>query len=426
MHREILEKKDKGKDLEKEEIESVIKSFNEGRLTDEEMEAFLRSIYEQGLSYDETKYLTMAEVATGTTIEWPDNAGVIIDKHSTGGVGDKVSLIVVPWVASLGVKVAKLSGRALGHTGGTIDKLLSIPGFKVNLTIEKFVDQVMNIGCAIAEPFEELCPVEKKIYSLRHKTGMISSIPLITASILSKKIAAGTERFVFDVKKGHGAFMRTMENALLLADYLNEVSKRLGKKSVCVITSMDEPLGRAIGNSLEVVEAIDFLSGHYIPDLHETAGEIAKMMMVAAGYKENEAQIALESSLKSGKALAKLLELISAQGGPGNREEIKRDIPRAKIIGDFNASNSGYILMVNPISIAEAASAASGYSEYSPDAGIVLQKKVGDFVKEGETLAEIHASSYETLDEAADILEAAFIVVSEKIKPSSKIIKVIT
>lgn len=425
MLQNLSEKKKSGKELSKEEIESIVSYFHSGIISENEMADFLHLVYKHGLSFKETRFLTEAEVNTGSVIEWPKHLRPIVDKHSTGGVGDKVSLVVVPWVASTGVRVSKLSGRSLGHTGGTIDKLRSIPGFNFELSSEEFVSVVEKVGCAIAEPFHDLCPVEKKIYDLRNKTSTIDSIPLIAASILSKKIAAGADSLVFDVKVGNGAFLKTLEDAKLLSNYLIEVASGFERKAVCVLTSMDEPLGYAIGNSLEVREAIDFLSGKDIPDLYEVSLEISLNMLSTAGIGRDEAKKLLEVSRTQKKALKKFLEMVEAQGGPGDLNELKRKLPHARIVGEFTSKERGYIASIDPILISK----ASRKTSPKPDAvetGIVLLKKVGDEVEVDEPLAEIHAANYEALDEVADILENAFLITEEKVEKRSKVMDIIS
>lgn len=425
MLRELSQKKKNGKELSQGEIEEVIQGFYQGIISESEMTAFLRLVYDKGLTFKETKFLTEAEVGTGSIIDWQDELRPVVDKHSTGGVGDKVSLIVVPWVASLGIRVAKLSGRSLGHTGGTIDKLRSIPGYNYELSLEEFISVVKKVGCAIAEPFEDLCPVEKRIYDLRNRTSTIDSVPLITASILSKKIASGADSFIFDVKVGKGAFIKNVEDARLLSRYLIEVASALGKKSICVLTSMNEPLGYAVGNSLEVKEAINFLEGDNIPDLYEVSMEIALNMLLTTGMERSKGFNMLETFRNNGKALNKLVEMIEAQGGPENLHELKRKLPVARVVGEFTSKERGYVASIDPILISKASRRASSRPDAS-DTGIVLLKKIGEEVDFEESLAEIHSTDYEALDEVVDILESAFFITEEKVEKRSKLVDIMS
>ena len=424
MIEELIEKKRRGEFLTKEEFLAVVTAYNQGTLTDDDMAAFLRFVYEDGLTYDEIASLTAAEIASGTRIEWSDDVRPLVDKHSTGGVGDTVTLIVVPWAASLGIHVPKLSGRSLGHTGGTIDKFASIPGVRVELSRDEFSRQVTQVGAAIAEPFGELCPVEAKIYALRDARGLIDSVPLITASILSKKIAAGADTFVFDVKAGQGAFMKTAEDAEVLARHLVEVSRRFDKRCVCVITRMDTPLGRAVGNALEVEEAIDFLGGSYAPDMYEVSHAIALEMALAAGWERENAERELEAALRTGAALDAFVRIVKAQGGPSTVEDIRKALPRAQVKGDYLSEEKGVLIRVDVEAAARAARLAGGTGS-RPETGLVFRVKPGERVQIGDVLCEIHASSFENLDWAADALENAFVISDVKYEPPPRVIQVI-
>ena len=391
---DIIIKKRDGKSLSKEEIEFFIKNFYKREIADYQMSAWLMASFIRGLSKEETVNLISAILSTGKILDWEFP---VIDKHSTGGVGDKLSLIVVPLLASLGYKVAKLSGRGLGHTGGTIDKLESIPNFRTSLTLDEFKSLVEKIGCSIISQTEELVPVEKEIYSLRDVTGTVESIPLITSSILSKKIAGGAKTIIFDVKVGSGAFMKDIKTAEELALWLKDIGETFGKSINVVISDMNQPLGNAVGNLLEVLEAIDTLKGNGPEDLTElaieTAGTIASKEL-------------LKNSLSNGMAFNKFLDMVRAQGG-----DISNLSPSAKRY-DFIALDSGYIGRLDAYLIGEAVRTL-GAGRYrkedriDPNVGIILKKKMGDYVEKGEVLLEIYYNSEEKLSSSLRLTERA-------------------
>ena len=391
---DIIIKKRDGKSLSKEEIEFFVKNFYKREIADYQMSAWLMASFIRGLSKEETVNLISAILSTGKILDWEFP---VIDKHSTGGVGDKLSLIVVPLLASLGYKVAKLSGRGLGHTGGTIDKLESIPNFRTSLTLDEFKSLVEKIGCSIISQTEELVPVEKEIYSLRDVTGTVESIPLITSSILSKKIAGGAKTIIFDVKVGSGAFMKDIKTAEELALWLKDIGETFGKSINVVISDMNQPLGNAVGNLLEVLEAIDTLKGNGPEDLTElaieTAGTIASKEL-------------LKNSLSNGMAFNKFLDMVRAQGG-----DISNLSPSAKRY-DFIALDSGYIGRLDAYLIGEAVRTL-GAGRYrkedriDPNVGIILKKKMGDYVEKGEVLLEIYYNSEEKLSSSLRLTERA-------------------
>jgi len=391
---DIIIKKRDGKSLSKEEIEFFVKNFYKREIADYQMSAWLMASFIRGLSKEETVNLISAILSTGKILDWEFS---VIDKHSTGGVGDKLSLIVVPLLASLGYKVAKLSGRGLGHTGGTIDKLESIPNFRTSLTLDEFKSLVEKIGCSIISQTEELVPVEKEIYSLRDVTGTVESIPLITSSILSKKIAGGAKTIIFDVKVGSGAFMKNIKTAEELAIWLKDIGETFGKSVNVVISDMNQPLGNAVGNLLEVLEAIDTLKGNGPEDLTElaieTAGTIASKEL-------------LKESISNGMAFNKFLDMVRAQGG-----DISNLSPSAKRY-DFIALDSGYIDRLDAYLIGEAVRTL-GAGRYrkedriDPNVGIILKKKIGDYVEKGEVLLEIYYNSEEKLSSSLRLTERA-------------------
>lgn len=391
---DIIVKKRDGKTLSKEEIEFFIWNFYKKNIPDYQMSAWLMASFIRGLTKEETIDLISAILSTGRVLEW---SFPVIDKHSTGGVGDKLSLVVVPLLASVGYKVAKLSGRGLGHTGGTIDKLESIPNFRTNLTLEEFENLVKTVGCSIISQTEDLVPVEKGIYALRDVTGTVESIPLITSSILSKKIAGGAKTIIFDVKVGSGAFMKDIERAEELASWLKDIGESFGSKVNVVISDMNQPLGNAVGNLLEVLEAIDTLRGRGPQDLTElaieTAGTVASKEL-------------LRESFSNGKAFDKFLEMVKAQGG--DIENLRLSANRYQYV----AGNSGYISRLDAYLIGEAARTlgAGRYKKedrIDPNVGILLKKKIGDYVDKGDIILEIYYNSEERLSSSIKLIERA-------------------
>ncbi|MFA0741327.1 MAG: hypothetical protein DFNUSKGM_001437 [Candidatus Fervidibacter sacchari] len=381
-----------------EEIRQLVMGFVRGEVAPEQMAAWLAAVYIRGLSDEETWWLTETMAKSGRTIDLSPIEGIKVDKHSTGGVGDKVSIVVVPLVAAAGVPVAKLTGRALGHTGGTADKLESIPGMRLNLSEEEFVAQVKRIGCAIAVATEDIAPADKKIYALRDKTATIASIPLIVSSILSKKLAGGADAFVFDVKFGDGAFMRRLEDAKALAEALVRVAKLAGNKAVSVLSSMEQPLGHAIGNAVEVAEAIDVLKGNGPDDVRELCIAIAAQMLWLGGAvttPEEGHSKALEL-LQSGAALEKFRQLVSAQGGDASIVEDTKKLPQPSYRVEVRAEQSGVIARIATRKLGlisgQLGATRMGAEEIDPSAGIIVVKKVGENVESGETLAILQSN----------------------------------
>jgi len=400
---EIIIKKRDGYILTEEEITFFVDRFHKKEIKDYQMSAWLMASFIRGLSKEETKDLISAILSTGKRLEWDFP---VVDKHSTGGVGDKLSLVVVPLLASIGFKVAKLSGRGLGHTGGTIDKLESIPGFRVDLSLEEFKKIVEDVGCSIISQTEDLVPVEKDIYSLRDVTGTVDSIPLITSSILSKKIAGGAKTIIFDVKVGSGAFMKNIKDAEELTSWLIEIGRSFDREVKAVISDMDQPLGCAIGNILEVIEAIETLKGKGPQDLKELTIEIANTLAPKEIVKE---------ALESGKAFSKFEEMVKAQGG-----DISNLMPLAKLY-NFSLEDSGYIERLDAYLIGEAVRTL-GAGRYrkedviDPNVGIILKKKVGDYVEKGETILDIYYNSEEALKKAMDLLRKAVSINKDEVR----------
>ncbi|MDD2553047.1 MAG: pyrimidine-nucleoside phosphorylase [Desulfotomaculaceae bacterium] len=428
MYDIILKKRD-GMELTTAEIQYFINSYMSGSIQDYQVSALLMAIYFRGLNERETTDLTMAICDSGERADLSAIPGVKVDKHSTGGVGDKTTLVLVPLAAAAGVPVAKMSGRGLGHTGGTVDKLESIPGFKVDLGTAQFIDQVRRIGAAVAAQTGRLAPADKKLYALRDVTATVDSIPLIASSVMSKKIASGADAIVLDVKVGSGAFMRDQQSALKLARAMVDIGSRVGRRTVALITNMDQPLGFATGNALEVKEAIDTLKGRGPQDLLEICLELGATMLLLAGKADNVqgGKEILIDLLKSGQALNKFIEFISAQGGDPRVTREDGVLPAAELTAAVPAPSSGYIRAINAAMIGRSAMLLGAgrenkESQIDPAVGIVLQKKAGDTVKAGETLALVHANSTERLDQVKEHVQSAYQISADKPEPARLIL----
>lgn len=421
MYDLILKKQ--GKELNTEEINWMIKEFTEGRIPDYQMSAMTMAICFQGMDKRETFDLTMAMRDSGDVLDLSRIDGIKVDKHSTGGVGDKVSLVLTPIVASLGVPVAKMSGRGLGHTGGTIDKLESFSGFSTEISEEKFIDSVNTIGIAIAGQTANLAPADKKLYALRDVTATVDQMSLIASSIMSKKLASGADAIVLDVKTGNGAFMQKEEDAIALAKAMVDIGNRAGKQTVAVITDMDEPLGNAVGNALEIKEVIDALHGDGPEDLMEVVYALGTQMLLLAKRAEDEeiARNLITESIQERKALKKFAEFIENQGG--NREEILHPdmLPKARYVITVLAEEEGCIERILAQDIGIACMTLGGGRENKESTidhgvGIVLTKKISNMVKKGETLALIHANSKEKAVLASNLVKNAYQIAKEPAK----------
>ena len=420
---DLILKKKQGKELNTEEINWMIKEFTEGRIPDYQMSAMTMAICFQGMDKRETFDLTMAMRDSGDVLDLSRIDGIKVDKHSTGGVGDKVSLVLTPIVASLGVPVAKMSGRGLGHTGGTIDKLESFSGFSTEISEEKFIDSVNTIGIAIAGQTANLAPADKKLYALRDVTATVDQMSLIASSIMSKKLASGADAIVLDVKTGNGAFMQTEEDAIALAKAMVDIGNRAGKQTVAVITDMDEPLGNAVGNALEIKEVIDALHGDGPEDLMEVVYVLGTQMLFLAKRAEDEeiARNLITESIQERKALKKFAEFIENQGG--NREEILHPdmLPKARYVIPVLAEEEGCIERILAQDIGIACMTLGGGRENKESTidhgvGIILTKKISDTVKKGETLALIHANSKEKAVLASGLVKNAYQIAKEPAK----------
>ena len=396
------------------------------------MAAFLMAVWFRGMSVRETSALTMAMVRSGETLDLSAIPGRKVDKHSTGGVGDKTSLVLVPLVASAGVKVAKLSGRGLGHTGGTLDKLEAIPGFRTELSPAALVEQVTRIGCAIAGQSARLVPADKRLYALRDRTATVESVPLIASSVMSKKIAGGSDAIVLDVKTGSGAFMKTLADARGLARAMVGIGREVGRRTSAVISRMDQPLGTAVGNALEVDEAIHTLRGEGPEDLRELCLVLGAQMVVLAGLAPDSrsARPILEERFRRGDALRKLGEMVSAQGGDATVVEQPARLPRAAIQHPAASPQDGIVTAVDAEALGVAAmrlgaGRARADDPIEPGAGLVIQRKVGDRVRRGEPLAILHTGVAGRLDDAVPRVQAAYRIGTEAPEEQPLVVEIV-
>jgi len=428
---DLIEKKRDGYPLNHEEIRFMIEGYVRGEIPDYQMAAWAMAVYFQGMSKEETAYLTLCMAESGERVDLSRYGKRFVDKHSTGGVGDKTTLIVAPVVASCGVPVAKMSGRGLGHTGGTIDKLSSIPGFRVELSPSEFAEQIERIGLAVIAQTGNLVPADKLLYSLRDVTATVDSIPLIASSVMSKKIAAGAHGIVLDVKYGSGAFMKNKEKAIELAQAMVEIGKNAQRETVAVISSMEQPLGRAVGNSLEVLEAVQTLKGKGPEDLRQLCVELAAWMVVVG--KENtgieEARFQVERALNDGSALNKFLKFVAAQGG--DPETIQREnLPVAPEVSEIYAPEDGFIGHIDARKIGVAAMhlGAGRATKDSPidlGAGLLLFKKQGERVIKGEPIARLYSSDRQKMAIGLEIAAQSFTIENSPVSPGELIADII-
>ena len=414
---DLILKKRQGLELSKDEIDFIIEGYVKGDIPDYQIAAWTMSIFFQGMSKRETADLTMAMVKSGDQIDLSGIEGVKVDKHSTGGVGDTTTLVLGPLVAAAGVPVAKMSGRGLGHTGGTIDKLESIEGFHVELTNQEFVEQVNKIKLAVVGQTANLTPADKLLYSLRDVTATVDSIPLIASSIMSKKIAAGANAIVLDVKTGNGAFMKTPEKAFELARAMVDIGTLTNKHTVAIVSDMNQPLGQAIGNSLEVKEAIDTLKGEGPKDLEDLCLTLGSNMLVLGKKASSveEGYQMLKDIIKSGRALDTLKQFVKAQGGNPVVIDNPNLLPQAEIIIDILADTDGLIQSINALEIGESAMMLGAGRETKKSkidlaVGIKLNKKVNDSVKKGEVIATLYVNNEKNLQEVTKRVKSAFTI----------------
>lgn len=412
---DIIMKKRNGFPLTKEEIYYFVDGFTNGTIPDYQASALLMAIYFQHMNYEETINLTMAMADSGEHLDLSGISGIKADKHSTGGVGDKTTLVLAPMVAAVGVKTAKMSGRGLGHTGGTIDKLESFPGFSTTLSQEQFVKNVNDIGLAVTGQTGNITPADKKIYALRDVTGTVDNISLIASSIMSKKLAAGADVIVLDVKTGNGAFMKNIKDATELAKTLVDIGNGAGKKTYAVISEMNEPLGYAIGNSLEVIEAIDTLKGNGPRDLYNLCIELGSLMVAASDQNISleQAKQILKKTIEDGSAYRKFKEFIESQGGNPSDVDNCHDLIKVNQVLDIKSFQSGYIAGIQTENIGNAVMMLGGGRQKKGDSidhsvGVIIKKKVGEQVKEGESLATVYINNTDNLDTALDLIKSSF------------------
>jgi pyrimidine-nucleoside phosphorylase len=426
---ELIERKRDGHELGAEELAELILGYARGEIPDYQLAAFCMAVYFRGLTSAETFALTDAMIKSGETLDLGAELGrKVVDKHSTGGVGDKTSLAVGPIVAACGVPFGKMSGRGLGHTGGTLDKLESIPGFRVELDRDEFVEQVRTVGLAIVGQTADLVPADKKLYALRDVTATVDNVSLIAASIMSKKIAAGADAIVLDVKVGDGAFMKTLADAQILGETMLDLGRRAGREVVCLLTDMDQPLGRAVGNALEVREARDTVRGEGPPDFTELVLDACARLLALSdlGIDEAEGRARAEAAVADGSALARYDQWIRAQGG----DPAEDALPRARVVLPVQASREGHVAALGAIRIGTAALELGAGRRTKDDeidhaVGIVCVRKRGDSVAAGDVLAEVHARDEASAARAAEEVASAYALADEPPAPRPLLLDVL-
>jgi pyrimidine-nucleoside phosphorylase len=429
---ELIATKKEGKSHTKEEIQFIVNGAVSGSIPDYQLSAWLMAVYFSGMDFNECAALTEAMANSGEILDLSEIGKYVVDKHSTGGVGDKITIILIPLLAAAGMPVAKLSGRGLGHTGGTIDKLESIPGFKTSLEMKEFISQIKTIGAAIASQTKNLTPADGKLYALRDVTSTVNSLPLIASSVVSKKIASGANVIVLDVKYGRGAFVKTQQEAEKLSQIMVEIGKRLNKSITAVITSMDQPLGNAVGNSLEIIESIEVLKNRGPKDVRDLTLYLGGLALIKAEMAKNmeDAVSRLEKHLDDGSALEKLKEIIIAQGGNADVIDDYGEFPTAGHIVEINSSSDGYVSCLDALKVAKACKILGAGRDKKDDVidysvGVVLNKKIGDRVFDGEIIARIYSNSEELSKISTDILLDAFKFSTSKPQEDKLIYKII-
>ncbi len=429
MYDLIVKKRDGGR-LSEAEIGWLIREYVKGEIPDYQMAAFLMAVYFRGLDGEETTCLTLEMADSGERVDLSSLPGVVVDKHSTGGVGDTTTLVLAPWVAASGLPVAKMSGRGLGHTGGTVDKLESIPGFRTQLDQEEFLRTVREVGVAVTGQSPNLAPADGKLYALRDVTGTVDSIPLIASSIMSKKLAGGAQAIVLDVKVGAGAFMKDLTSARALAETMVEIGRSVGRSTVAVLTSMDQPLGNAVGNALEVLEAVATLRGEGPADLAELCLELGAHMLVLGGRAEDvlEGRKILQELQRGGQALDTFKRWVAVQGG--DPSFVDEGLPLAPERVEVPAPHDGVVSGLNALAVGRAAAALGAGRARKGDpvdhgVGVLLRRKVGDVVEEGEPLAELYCRGGRGLEEARRLLEEAYTIAEEAPSKPGLILEVI-
>lgn len=427
---DIIAKKRDQKELSKEEIEYFIKNYTNGNIADYQAAALVMAIYLNGMTKEETTYLTIAMANSGDVLDLSE-LGIVIDKHSTGGVGDKITLILMPIMAALGVVVAKMSGRGLGFTGGTADKLESIPGYRTNISEEEFRNNVKEIGISLITQTANLAPADKKLYALRDTISCTDSIPLIASSIMSKKIAAGANKVVLDVTCGSGAFMKNKEEAVKLSKVMKQIGELAGKETICIITNMNEPLGNAVGNSLEMIETINSLKGNMPEDVKEVVLELGSYILKLAGKGEDieKNKIEIENCVNSGKAYKKFVELIHRQGGDISYCENIEKFEKARYQESITFEE-GYISKIDAEKIGKiacylGAGRIKKEDKIDMSAGIIVNKKVGDYIKKEDIVATLYSNSKEKIEEAREMIKQAITITDKKVEKEKMILGII-
>lgn len=412
---DLIEKKKKGQTHSREEIEFIVSSLMNGEMKDYQTSAWLMAVYFRGLNLDETVDLTRALINSGEVLDWSSVSSCVVDKHSTGGVGDKITLILMPLIAACGLTMAKLSGKGLGHTGGTVDKLDSIPNFNSELELNEFFEQIKRINVAIASQSTKLTPADAKLYALRDVTATVDNVSLIASSVVSKKIASGANHIVIDLKCGNGAFIKTIDEAKVLADMMIKIGKRLDRSINVLITSMDEPLGRSIGNSLEIIETIEFLKGNTCDDLKELTFELASVLLTDTKKVADkaEAKKLLQTLIDNGEAIKKFEQIIQEQKGNTKVINDYSLFAQPKQILEIKSGQSAYIKEIDSLKIAKSAKLLGAGRDAKEDpidyaVGVYLSKKVGEYVSQNETIAKLYINDPTNLEDAKDLVEQAF------------------
>ena len=418
---DVILKKKEGKALAAEEIRAFARGAADGSIPDYQLSALLMAICWRGMNAEEMTTLTMEMMHSGGVVDLSEIDGVCVDKHSTGGVGDTTTLVLVPLAAACGAKVAKLSGRGLGHTGGTLDKLESIPGCSIDIDQKDFIEQVKRIGCAVIGQTQDLCPADKALYALRDVTGTVGSVPLIASSIVSKKLASGAGAIVLDVKTGSGALMQTVEESIELAKAMVDIGAQAGKPILALVTGMDQPLGTHVGNALEVKEAIDILSGRAGGDLLAVSLELGSRMLVACGVAKDvdDGKARMRDALESGAGLSKLREMIKAQGGDGRVCDELAYLPHAAYKISVPAPKDGYVAKMDTTEIGYCAQALGAgrvqkTDVIDPAVGLVMDVRLGEFVKAGDSLATLYLNKPELANPAIARMQQAIEISDEK------------
>lgn len=428
---DIIGKKRDNKELTKEEINYFVKEYTAGNVADYQAAALVMAIYINGMTIEETTNLTLAMAYSGDVLDL-SSIGNVVDKHSTGGIGDKVTIILMPIVAALGVRVAKMSGRGLGFTGGTKDKLEAIPGYRTEIDISEFIENVKKIGISLIGQTLNLAPADKKLYALRDSINCTANVPLISSSIMSKKIAAGANKVVLDVTCGSGAFMKNIKEAEELSNAMIGIGKIANKETVCIITNMDQPLGSMVGNTLEVKEAIEALKGNMNEDVKDVVLELGAYILKLDGKGDNieENKKAIEEVVANGKAYQKFLELVKNQGGDITYIENTEKFEKAKYKMEVRIEQEGYIRKLNAEEVGKIAMhLGAGRVRKEDDidysVGVELIKKVGDFVEKGDIVAYVYANDEQKEKEAVEMLKEKYIIGNEKIEPIKSILEII-